>query len=403
MPATAKSARRRPVAAASDRRKGLPEPSPTAPNAAQMHKEALAALAVPRTRAAIARRLLAWYAANARDLPWRRSRDPYRVWVSEIMLQQTVVATVIPYFERFLARFPTVTALAKAPEEDVLRLWEGLGYYRRARQLHRAADVVCAEHDGRFPRDAQAVRALPGIGRYTAGAILSIAFDQPQPILEANTIRLLARLIAYSGDTHSTAGQRLLWETAEQLLPRREVGRFNQALMELGSQVCTPREPRCDACPLAALCPTRRWQLADRIPAQRARPVIELVREAAVVVRRGDKVLIVRRQPGERWAGLWDFPRFALSSEAAAPLDEQLVAGVTDRAGVKVRPGELLTTIRHSVTRFRISLECYEAVHIAKASRAAGEPETRWVRPSDLGEFPLSTSARKLARLLAKS
>ena len=394
MPATVKSARRQPVAAAPNRRKGSPSAAATVPDAAQMHEEAVAALAASRTRAAIARRLLAWYATNARDLPWRRSRDPYRVWVSEIMLQQTVVATVIPYFERFLARFPTVTALAGAPEEEVLRQWEGLGYYRRARQLHRAAGVVCAEHAGQFPCDAESVRALPGIGRYTAGAILSIAFDQPQPILEANTIRLLARLTAFAGDTHSTAGQRLLWETAEQLLPRREAGRFNQALMELGSQVCMPREPRCDVCPLAALCPTRRWQLADRIPAQRPRPQIEAVREAAVVVWRGEKVLIVRRQPGERWAGLWDFPRFALLPEAAAQLDGQLVSGVKDRAGIRIRPGELLTTIRHSVTRFRISLECYEAVYVAKAGRGAALAETRWVDPHKLSEVPLSTSAQ---------
>lgn len=319
------------------------------------------------------------------------------------MLQQTVVAAVVPYFERFLARFPTVAALADAPEEDVLRLWEGLGYYRRARQMHRAAGVICDEHAGQFPRNAEAVRALPGIGRYTAGAILSIAYDQPQPILEANTIRLLARLTAFAGDTHSSAGQRILWETAERLLPRRDVGRFNQALMELGSQVCTPRAPRCDVCPLAALCPTRRWQLADRIPAARPRPQVEMVREAAVVVRRGEKVLIVRRRPGERWAGLWDFPRFPLTPADEIPAERQLIAGVSKCVGVKIKPGALLTTIRHSVTRFRISLECYNAVYAGETGRAAGKPESRWVHAAELADFPLSTSARKLARLLAKS
>jgi A/G-specific adenine glycosylase len=302
-----------------------------------------------------------------------------------------------------MARFPSVTALAEAPEEDVLRLWEGLGYYRRARQMHRAAGVVCQEHGGEFPRDVAAVRALPGIGRYTAGAILSIAFDERQPILEANTIRLLARLTAFAGDTHSTAGQRHLWHTAEQLLPSREAGRFNQALMELGSQICTPRNPRCDECPLAALCPTRRWQLADSIPTPRPRPTIEEVREAAVVVRRADKVLIVRREAGERWAGLWDFPRFALTSPTETPVERQLIDGVTKRTGMKVRPGALLTTIRHCVTRFRISLECYEAAYASKAARSKSTPEMRWVRPANLAEVPLSTSARKLARLLARA
>ena len=201
------------------------------------------------------RRLLAWFDQNARVLPWRRSRDPYAVWLSEIMLQQTQVATVIGYFDRFLARFPTIEALARADEHEVLRLWEGLGYYRRARQLHRAARIIVAEHGGRFPRDPSIVRRLPGIGRYTAGAILSIAFDAREPILEANTLRLLSRLLCYDGDPRSPDGQRLLWAMAEALLPRRGSGRLNQALMELGSEVCTARSPRCEQCPVAPAVP----------------------------------------------------------------------------------------------------------------------------------------------------
>ena len=187
------------------------------------------------------RRLKTWYADHARDLPWRRSRDPYAVWVSEIMLQQTQVATVRGYFDRFIRAFPTIDALARADEQDVLRLWEGLGYYRRARQLHAAAKIVADEHGGRFPRNRDAVDRLPGIGRYTAGAILSIAFDQRQPILEANTVRLFCRLLGYEGDPASTAGQRLLWAMAEAVLPRREVGLFNQALMELGSEAAVAK------------------------------------------------------------------------------------------------------------------------------------------------------------------
>src|SRR5437870_3575879 len=177
--------------------------------------------------------VLAWCADHARELPWRRSRDPYPVWVSELMLQQTQVATVRDYFKRFIAAFPTVDELAAADEQDVLRLWEGLGYYRRARQLHRAAQSIVAEHGGQFPNEREAVRKLPGIGRYTAGAILSIAFDQPEPILEANTVRLLSRLAAYRGDPLAKPGQDLLWAWAEALVPREEPGLFNQALMEL--------------------------------------------------------------------------------------------------------------------------------------------------------------------------
>ena len=210
------------------------------------------------------RRLRAWYDRHARDLPWRSTRDPYAVWLSEIMLQQTQVETVKPYFRRFLAALPTIRALAEADEQQVLCLWEGLGYYRRARQLHQAARQIVADHGGRFPTDPQSVERLPGIGRYTAGAILSIAFDQRRPILEANTVRVFSRLLAYQGQTASAAGQKLLWAAAEAVLPSRDAGRFNQALMELGSQVCRGRRrpatfarPRGCAMPNCAGCKTR--------------------------------------------------------------------------------------------------------------------------------------------------
>ena len=194
------------------------------------------------------RKLRAWYDRHARDLPWRGTRDPYAIWLSEIMLQQTQVETVKPYFQRFLAALPTISALAQADEQQVLRLWEGLGYYRRARQLHQAARRIVVEHDGRFPTDPQSAQRLPGIGRYTAGAILSIAMDQRRPILEANTVRVFSRLLAYDGQTTSSAGQRLLWAAAEAVLPSRDVGRFNQALMELGSEVCRCRAPAYRTC-----------------------------------------------------------------------------------------------------------------------------------------------------------
>lgn len=196
-------------------------------------------------KSAFGRRLLAWFRRSARTLPWRGTRDPYRIWVSEIMLQQTQVVTVVAYYQRFLARFGDVYSLAAAPEVEVLRHWEGLGYYRRARQMHQAAQLVVERHDGQLPRDSHSLRALPGIGRYTAGAILSIAHDAGEPILEANTIRLLSRLAAYREDPTRGAGQKFLWSLAEQLLPRRQAGLFNQALMELGATICTPRAPRC--------------------------------------------------------------------------------------------------------------------------------------------------------------
>lgn len=343
------------------------------------------------------RKLLAWYACNARDLAWRRAPDAYHVWVSEIMLQQTQVATVERYFPRFIAAFPTPAHLASAPEHEVLRLWEGLGYYRRARQLHRAAQEVMREHDGKFPTDRDAARRLPGIGRYTAGAILSIAYDAREPILEANTIRLFSRLIAYRDDPRKKAGQDLLWRLAESLLPRRGSSKLNQALMELGSLVCTPRNPACLCCPLVELCPTFRQSIAHLIPRPKPRPKVELVREALVVVRHREKVLLRQRQPGERWAGLWDFPRFDISS-CAGREPAEIVACLAAATGVSARLAEPLATLKHGVTRFRITLECHWADCVKKPPR---RPELRWLRPAELAEYPLNTTGRKVAGFIS--
>lgn len=346
------------------------------------------------------RRLLAWYGRHARKLPWRENRDPYRVWLSEVMLQQTQVATVVGYFERFLARFPTIEALAAADEHDVLRLWEGLGYYRRARQLHRAAQVIVAEHAGAFPSDPEVVRKLPGIGRYTAGAILSIAFDLPQPILEANTVRLLSRLLGFDGDPLSKEGQQLLWAMAERLLPRHGAGRLNQALMEVGSLVCFPKAPNCEACPVAVLCLAQQQGRQAAIPRPKARRQFEAVREAAVVVRRGRKVLLLRWPEGRRWAGLWDFPRFRLQSHRATETSGEIAEEVFRLTGARVVPGRLLKTLTHGVTRFRITLECHEAEFVSTARKKAGAFETAWVHPSQLDNYALSSTGRRLAEML---
>lgn len=351
------------------------------------------------------RRLLAWYRRHARDLPWRGTRDPYHIWVSEVMLQQTQVATVVNYYSRFLAAFPTIAALAAAPEQQVLRLWEGLGYYRRARQLHRAAGIIASEHGGVFPRDVDTVRRLPGIGRYTAGAILSIAFDARQPILEANTLRLLCRLAGYRGDPRRPAGERLLWSLATELLPARASGTFNQALMELGSQVCTPRQPRCDDCPAQAFCPTYREGLQAVVPLPANKPPIERVREVAVVVRRRGRVLLIERPEGQRWAGLWDFPRFALAdgfvdAESAA-LDEHVARQVASLTGAIIAPRRKLTTLIHGVTRFRITLDCYLADYLrGAADKPAGQLTHAWVSPGEIESYPLCVTGRKIARLL---
>jgi A/G-specific adenine glycosylase len=346
------------------------------------------------------RRLLAWFRDAHRDLPWRRTHDPYAIWVSEIMLQQTQVATVIAYYERFLAAFPTVVDLAAADEQQVLRLWEGLGYYRRARQLHQAARKIVAEHGGQFPREPAQIRELPGIGRYTAGAIASIAWNAREPILEANTIRLLSRLLGYRGDPSRSAGQRLLWRFAEELLPRREAGTFNQALMELGSVICTPRDPLCADCPVATLCPTRERGLQASVPAAKKKTAYLEVTEAAVVVRRDGRVLVRRCGEEERWSGLWDFPRVPVCHPPGKKRAAEITLQVAALTGHEIQLGWHFATIKHGVTRFRITLDCYEASCLG--GQADGQ-NVRWVTRQELEHLPLSTTGREISRLVAQT
>jgi A/G-specific adenine glycosylase len=281
----------------------------------------------------------------------------------------------------------------------VLRLWEGLGYYRRARGLHAAARQIVSELGGEFPSDVPGLMALPGIGRYTAGAIVSIAFDKPAPILEANTIRLFARLVGYRDDPTKSAGQRLLWQTAEELLPRKGAAPFNQALMELGSLVCTPTAPRCDECPLSMHCAAFRLGLQEKIPAAGKKQAFTAVREAAVVVRKGGAVLLRQCGAGERWAGLWDFPRFAIEAEGPLFVRDELAARVREQTGVEIEPGGLITTLKHGVTRYQITLECYEAQFTCGRVRSSVERPVRWAPLEELADLPLSVTGRKLARL----
>jgi A/G-specific adenine glycosylase len=328
-------------------------------------------------------------------LPWRSHRDPYRIWVSEVMLQQTTTAAVIPYYERFLAAFPTVEALAQADEEDVLRLWQGLGYYRRARHLHAAARTLVQQHGGRLPDDPALWRSLPGVGRYICAAVLSQAFDRRLPIVEANSLRVLARLYGYAGDPRQGAGQRWVWRAAEALLPVQGVGDFNQALMELGSLVCTPRQPRCAQCPWQRWC--RAWQQGkqDRIPPAPSRPVPVEVHELAVLIRNGPRLLLCQR-PAEakRWPRLWEVPHAEIASwdDAHAQLP-QLIRGAT---ALEVRPLQSLTTLCHSVTRFRIHLHAWSAQYLRGAFRSDFYVASAWITPQELDRFPLSSPQRRL-------
>jgi A/G-specific adenine glycosylase len=346
------------------------------------------------------RKLLPWFAERHRDLPWRRDRDPYRIWVSEVMLQQTQVATVIPYFERFLRAFPTLQTLAAAEEQEVLRQWEGLGYYRRARDLHRAAREIVAAHAGLIPRDPEILGRLPGLGRYTVNAILSQAFDLRLPILEANTVRVLCRLFGRTEDPSRGPLRNWLWQAASDLLPaRKHSGAINQALMELGALVCTPTAPNCRDCPLAAKCQARRLGLQEQIPQRPAPPETSPVRESAVVLRRDETVLLVQRPAqASRWANLWEFPHGEVqpqeSHEAAA---SRLLLDLT---GHQARLETELLTIRHGVTRYAITLVCFTATLLGGEFRSSFYSRGLWIKPEELTAFPVSSPQRRLARSL---
>ncbi len=350
-------------------------------------------------RAWVRRRLLTWFAGHARNLPWRRTRDPYAIWISEVMLQQTQVAAVVPYFHRFVAAFPTIAALAAAEEHHVLRLWEGLGYYRRARALHQAARRLLTEHRGCIPNDPILLARLPGLGRYTVNAILSQAFERRLPILEANSRRVLCRLLGIRADPATREVEQELWVAATRLLPNKQIGAFNQALMELGALVCTPARPDCEQCPLAGRCLANQRSWQNEIPFKRSEPPVELTQEVAVALWRQRRVLLVQRADSGRWAGMWELPRRQLLDDET---HEEVAATLLAELGLKAQIGAELATIRHGVTRFRITLVCLQAAHrdgkFQKGEYVAG----RWVAPRQLAHYPLSRPQRRLADMLGQ-
>lgn len=298
--------------------------------------------------------LVDWYRQHHRDLPWRRTRDPYAVWVSEVMLQQTQVKTVLGYYERWMRRFPSVEALAAAEEADVLHAWQGLGYYSRARRLLSGARAVAERHGGELPRDVKALLALPGIGPYSAGAIASIAFGLPEPIVDGNVVRVLCRLLALRGDPAKAPLKNRLWRLARELVPADEPAEFNQALMELGATICTPASPRCPECPVREQCRGLAQGIERRLPESAKRRAPTEVATAAAYVRRGERVLLRQMPPdAKRWAGLWVLPFVEL-----APSEAPLAGAVRALHEIALAGSAraVLREARHTITRFRITL-----------------------------------------------
>lgn len=348
-----------------------------------------------RTETHFRRRLLAWYDRRARALPWRETSDPYRIWISEIMLQQTQVDTVIPYYRRFLKRFDDVRALARAPLEDVLKAWENLGYYSRARNLHAAAKMIVREFDGKIPDTPEEIRKLPGIGPYSAGAILSIAFGKPLPAVDGNVRRILSRVFAIRKPVENAREQKALFALAASLIPAARPGDFNQALMDLGATICKPKSPACVVCPLTKLCLARRLDLQNILPVTRKAPAIPSRQAVCAVIRNAEgKLLVVQRPAAGLLASLWKLPGgFVADGEK---LETELTKRVKDELGLSIRAEKKLASVDHRYTHFKLTQTAWECRVLKGAPRALACQDWQWATSADLKNLPLSKIDRMI-------
>ena len=345
--------------------------------------------------------LLHWFAQNSRDLPWRRTYLPYHIWISEIMLQQTQMDRVVVYFNRWLDRFPDLASLAEAREQDVLRLWEGLGYYSRAKNLLKTAGLLCHRHGGALPEDHAALLLLPGIGRYTAGAIMSLAFNRSHPIVDANVERLFARLFNLAAPVKEKHTHGFIWQKAAELIPGGKARFFNQALMELGALVCLPRSPRCDACPVRAHCEAfAQGVVGERPVAGKTREIIPITMVSGVLHHQG-KIYLQKRLPDDVWPNLWEFPGGRIE-EGETP-EQALVREYREETGFAIHGLEKIAIIQHSFTRYRVTLHCYHCHLRGNKTEPTlhAAQEYRWAGPDELENFAFPAPHRRLIHRLA--
>jgi len=344
--------------------------------------------------------LLHWYGHHGRDLPWRRSRDPYAIWISEIMLQQTQVKTVIPYYHRWLQRFPDIKSLAAAELQDVLKTWEGLGYYARARNLHRAAKTIEQEHQGQFPRQFEQVLTLSGIGRTTAGGILSAAFNQPWPILDGNVKRVLTRLIAL--DCPPSQALPELWDLSTALLCPSQPRDFNQALMDLGATLCSRRQPDCQQCPWQPYCRAYNLNVQSELPMSDARgPLPHKHIGVAVIWNDQQQILIDRRRPEGLLGGLWEFPGGKI--EAGETVDACIRREIQEELGIQIEVGPLLTTVDHAYSHFKVTLNVYHCRHLHGDPQPLECDEIRWVTLEEISQFPFPKANLQIIKALRQA
>ena len=343
----------------------------------------------------LSRLLLNWYHQHGRiTMPWRDHPDSYAVWVSEIMLQQTRVDTVIPYFEKWMKLFPDVNALANASERDVLNAWEGLGYYSRARNLHKAAKIVVSKFNGELPRDLIDLRSLPGIGRYTVGAIASMAFGMDESTLDGNLRRVFARLFDVGEFADSPTGEKILWDLATKNLPRGQAGDYNQALMDLGATICVPKNPRCLICPLMQICESRKNGTQELRPVLKPKKIVpQYVHAAAVIINRG-RVLLSQRSADGLLGGMWEFPNGRVNADPAKELTKVLNAAYR----LKVKRKESLGIIQHAYTHFKVTVHAFRC----DCASIPKNKNLKWVRVNELDDYPMGKVDRQIAHKLLK-
>ncbi|HID83774.1 MAG TPA: A/G-specific adenine glycosylase [Anaerolineaceae bacterium] len=348
----------------------------------------------------MAQQLLEWYARRRRSLPWRDHPDPYAVLVAEVMAQQTRLETVLPYFQRWMARFPTVEALARAEDQEVLALWEGLGYYRRARHLHRAAREIVARHDGHVPADPRDLMALPGIGPYTAAAVASIAFGRDVPVVDGNVLRVFARLFAVEAPVDTAAGRRTIERLAAEHLPPGQASAYNQALMDLGAQICTPRQPQCARCPLRDLCRAYAQGEPTAYPRRKPKRPTPHYTVTAAVIRRDGQVLLAQRPAEGLLGNLWEFPGGKV--EPGESLEEALVREIHEELAATVQVEAPFGVYRHAYSHFKVTLHAFLCRLVAGEPRPVEAQTVRWVPLAALDEFPMGKIDRRIARRLQK-
>ncbi|MEM1239482.1 MAG: A/G-specific adenine glycosylase [Cyanobacteria bacterium P01_H01_bin.26] len=343
------------------------------------------ATGLEKSAPALRQALLNWYGEQGRDLPWRRSRDPYAIWISEIMLQQTQVKTVLPYYQRWLATFPTVVDLAEAEQQAVLKAWEGLGYYARARNLHKTAQLLVEQHGGVFPKDFEAAIALPGIGRTTAGGILSAAYNLPVAILDGNVKRVLARLVALPRPPAKAMDQ--LWQLSEQILDPQQPRDFNQAIMDLGATLCTRHRPACLLCPWQAHCAAYRQNLQSQLPMSETRAPLPHKHIGVAVIYDGDgRILIDRRKQEGLLGGLWEFPGGKI--EPNETVEECVSREIKEELNIEIAVNDRLITVSHAYSHFKVTLNVFNCTHLSGEPQPIECDEIKWVTLDEIDNYP---------------